>query len=394
MSNYFYLLLLLGLFACDEDEVAEAFPTATVTDITQPEGDSDGAVTLLVRLDQTFRSPVRMQYETRNGTAVAGQDFEAVSGTLQVDPGATQAELMVRILGDTINEGDETFEIVFSRPYNTTLETSVATIRLLNDDTQGGGSTGGDGYTTPLDYPGYTLVWNDEFDGTTLNTADWTYEIGTGASGWGNNELQYYTDRTDNVFLADGKLNIEARSESFAGSNYTSGRIKTQAKRSFQYGRIDIRAKTPETQGLWPALWMLGEDISSVGWPACGEIDIMELRGQEPDQVIGTAHFGEQNQGFSYFKSGIYVKPDGPNFAEQFHVFSIIWTQDLIEWYVDDQLYHSITPSDLDGNVWRFNDDFFFLFNVAVGGNFLGDPDATTVFPQRMVVDYVRVFQQ
>jgi beta-glucanase (GH16 family) len=247
-----------------------------------------------------------------------------------------------------------------------------------------------DGYTTPTEYAGYNLVWADEFNGNALNLNDWTHEIGTGNWGWGNNELQYYTDGTNNLDVSGGKLTITAKSESQGSSNYTSARIKTQGKKEFQYGRIDIRARLPRGQGIWPALWMLGSNISSVGWPNCGEIDIMELVGHQPNRVHGTVHFGTSTpstQRTSSYSLGT------AEFGDEFHVFTLIWEQNKMEWYVDDKKYHTVTSSGT-GGIYPFNDKFFFIFNVAVGGQWPGSPDATTVFPQQMEVDYIRVFQK
>ena len=244
------------------------------------------------------------------------------------------------------------------------------------------------GYTTPESYAGKTLVWRDEFDGTSLS-ADWTHEIGTGSGGWGNNELQYY--REQNTSVQDGYLVITAKKESFGGQEYTSSRIITSGKRNFKYGRIDIRAALPKGQGIWPALWMLGSNFNTVGWPKCGEIDIMEMVGGDAsgrnNTVHGTVHW-DANGYATYTDS--YTLNSGI-FADEFHVFSIVWDDKSITWYVDDVQYNviDITPADLD----EFQKDFFFIFNVAVGGNWPGSPDATTVFPQRMIVDYVRVFQ-
>ena len=242
------------------------------------------------------------------------------------------------------------------------------------------------GYTTPLTYPNMNLVWQDEFDGNALNESDWTHEIGNGNSGWGNNELQYY--RKDNTSVRNGFLTIEAREQDFSGRRYTSSRIITKGKQDFLYGRIDIRAKLPKGQGIWPATWMLGSNISSVGWPKCGEIDIMELVGGSGDNTShGTIHWyqgGNANYGGDYkLNNGI--------FNDQFHVFTIIWTSASIQWYVDDVKFHEadITPSGLS----EFHLKEFFIFNVAVGGNWPGSPNASTVFPQQMVVDYIRVFQ-
>jgi len=244
------------------------------------------------------------------------------------------------------------------------------------------------GYSTPISYPNYSLIWNDEFDGNSLSSA-WVHEIGNGNWGWGNNELQYY--RSQNTSVEDGYLIITAKQENFGGQNYTSSRIKTQGVESFQYGRIDIRAALPNGQGIWPALWMLGDNISSASWPGCGEIDIMELiggNGYNDRTVYGTIHW-DDNGHVNY--GGHNSLPSGTMFSDEFHVFSIIWTSTSIKWLRDDVQYHEadITPSSLS----EFHQNFFFIFNVAVGGNWPGSPDGTTIFPQKMIVDYVRVFQ-
>ena len=244
------------------------------------------------------------------------------------------------------------------------------------------------GYSTPTHYPGMTLVWQDEFDGTALNTADWVFETGTATNGWGNHELEYY--RPENTTVKDGFLVITAKKETFQSSAYTSSRIKTQGKKAFRYGRVDIRAVLPKDKGIWPALWMLGANITTVDWPACGEIDIMEMigGGSGDKTVYGTAHWDNAGQhasagGNKQLSTGI--------FNDAFHVFSIVWTASSIKWYIDDVEYYVIdtTPAGLAA----FQKDFFLIFNVAVGGDWPGSPDGTTVFPQRMIVDYVRVFQ-
>jgi len=241
------------------------------------------------------------------------------------------------------------------------------------------------GYTTPLNYPNYTLTWQDEFNGTSLSS-DWIHEIGNGSWGWGNNELQYY--REQNTSVENGYLTIRAKQENYGGFNYTSSRIITKGNVFNTYGRIDIRAKIPYGQGLWPALWMLGENIYSVSWPTCGEIDIMEMiggNGYNDRTIHGTIHWEDNGHasygGHNSLSTGMY--------ADEFHVFSIIWTQSSIKWLRDDIQYHTVDIN----NLTAFHNNFFFIFNVAVGGNWPGSPDATTVFPQTMIVDYVRVFQ-
>jgi beta-glucanase (GH16 family) len=243
------------------------------------------------------------------------------------------------------------------------------------------------GYSTPENYSGMSLVWRDEFEGHNLNPSDWKHE--TGGSGWGNNELEYYQEK--NTTVHDGYLIITAEKENVGGKNYTSSRIITQGKKEFQYGRVDIRALLPKGQGIWPALWMLGASVTTVGWPACGEIDIMEMIGGtgKDNTVHGTAHW---DNGGSHASYGGKLSLAHPKiFADEFHVFSIVWTPTTITWYLDDVQYEVIdtTPSGLS----ELQNKFYFIFNVAVGGNWPGNPDATTTFPQRMIVDYIRIFQ-
>jgi beta-glucanase (GH16 family) len=247
------------------------------------------------------------------------------------------------------------------------------------------------GYSTPTNYPEMTLVWQDEFTGTSLDESDWTYEIG--GSGWGNNELQYY--RKENTSIVDGHLVITAQAESFGGRDYTSSRLITKGKQEFQYGRIDIRAALPKGQGIWPALWMLGANISSVPWPGSGEIDIMEMIGgsNREKTVYGTLHWDNNGNGqhaCTCDKPG-YSLASG-TFNDKFHVFTIIWDATSIKWYVDDVLFNTIdtTPAALS----EFQAKYFMIINLAVGGNWPGNPDETTVLPQRLIVDYVRVFQK
>jgi len=232
------------------------------------------------------------------------------------------------------------------------------------------------------------LVWHDEFTGATFDPTRWHLEHRyTGGS---NAELEIYTDRPENVHLADGQLIITARQEAWEGFSYTSGRLSTQGLHSWLYGRFEARIQIPAGQGLWPAFWLLGDDIATCGWPACGEIDIMENIGRTPDTVRGTVH------GPGYCgDDGVwadFVLPPG-RFADDFHVFALEWEPEQLRWYVDDQHYCTRTPQDVKGP-WVFDHPFFLILNVAVGGYWPGYPDETTVFPQRMAVDYVRVFQR
>ncbi len=242
-----------------------------------------------------------------------------------------------------------------------------------------------DGYITPMQYDGYQLVWNDEFAGNALNTQYWSYETG---GVWSNNELQYY--RQENTTVAEEVLTIEARKENYGGKSYTSSRLVTRNKKSFKYGRIDIRALLPEGQGIWPALWTLGDNITTEGWPKCGEIDIMEMIGGSGREktVHGTVHWDQAGSHADYGNG--YTLSSG-TFADEYHVFTIIWDATRIKWYVNDVKFGEvdITPAQMS----EFQLQHFFIFNVAVGGVWPGNPDATTNFPQQMKVDYIRVFQ-
>ncbi len=241
----------------------------------------------------------------------------------------------------------------------------------------------------------WELVWSDEFDSTHVNLNKWSFQIGDGSAygipGWGNNELQYY--RSENATLENGKLVITAKKESFAGKSYTSTRMRTNLKGDWTYGRFEIRAKLPFGKGLWPAFWMLPTDNVYGGWAASGEIDIMELVGHEPNKVYGSLHFGGAWPN-NTFVNAFYSLASG-NFSDDFHVFRIEWQPGEIRWYVDEVHYQTRTQWWSSGGPFPapFNQRFHILLNVAVGGNWPGSPDASTIFPQRMEVDYVRVYR-
>ncbi|MDF2589384.1 MAG: glycosyl hydrolase family protein [Anaerocolumna sp.] len=231
----------------------------------------------------------------------------------------------------------------------------------------------------------WNLVWSDEFNGTSLDTSKWAYEIGTGSGGWGNNELQYYTNRSENIQVTGGNLAITARKEAYGGMNYTSARIKTQGLKSFTYGKIEARIKLPTGQGLWPAFWMLGTNINSVSWPYCGEIDIME-RVNANSYVNGTVHWDANGY-------ASYGKVSGNLDFSQYHVYSVEWDSNYIRWFVDGAQYNEFYIGNNTGNTEEFQKSFFILLNLAVGGNWPGSPNSSTPFPSQMLVDYVRVYQ-
>ncbi|WP_420147360.1 glycoside hydrolase family 16 protein [Spirosoma sp.] len=237
------------------------------------------------------------------------------------------------------------------------------------------------------------LVWADEFDKAGLpDSTKWKYEVG--GNGWGNNELQFYTARrSENARVENGKLIIEARKEAYQGKNYTSARISSQNKQTWKYGRIEALAKLPKGLGTWPAIWMLGSNISTADWPTCGEIDIMEHVGYDEGVIHGTVHTEAYNHG-KHTEKGDTLRVS--NVASAFHLYAIEWTPDQIDFFVDNQKYYSVKKADLGENVtqWPFDQPFYLILNVAVGGNWGGKKGVDeTIWPQRMEIDYVRVYQ-
>lgn len=385
-----FTTLILGtvlLFAagCDNGTDPGTDPLITIENIIIEEGDAAGKIVFTAVLRSVSDESVSVEYRTADNTAIAGEDYEETSGILTIAAGDSEGIIEVPLIDDDIREADEKFSLLLENPLNALVPVNPGIGTILNDDF--GFNFGG--YESPLTYTGYTLAWQDEFDGTALDANTWTHETGTGNDGWGNFELQHY--RPENTAVEGGNLVITAKEESFNGSDYTSSRIVTQSKEEFQYGRVDIRAVLPEGQGLWPALWMLGANFSSVGWPRCGEIDIMEMVGGagKENEVHGTVHW--DNAG-SYASFGGSKTKSGGTFSDEYHVFSIIWDEGFIRWLVDDVQYHVIDTS--PAGLSEFREKFFFIFNVAVGGNWPGAPDGTTTFPQEMVVDYVRVFDK
>ncbi len=290
--------------------------------------------------------------------------------------------------GDGIHLNDEGHRLLFEEVWLNNVHGAVLDKKLsiIRKDSA---------YSSPLKYDGYTLVWQDEFNRTALDSTSWTHELGNGCPelcGWGNNEKVWYSPESTQV--TDGKLIITAKVDEAHKGYWTGSRIITNGKVDFQFGRIDIRAKLPETKGQWPALWLLGTNRFEKGWPYCGEIDIMEEKGHLPHQIRGTIHYKGTNNYLN--SSGTKYELKYGNFSDDFHVFSIIWNKEGIKFFVDDQLFGNqifnklnIVPTDNP-----FFKPFYMIINNAVGGNYGGDPDATSVFPQTLEVDYVRYFKE
>jgi beta-glucanase (GH16 family) len=237
----------------------------------------------------------------------------------------------------------------------------------------------------------WNLVWSDEFDGNRADSPDttfWNFDLGTGQDGWGNAELQSYTSDTTNIKMdGEGNLVITAIAD---GTSFTSARINTKGKFEQKYGRFEARIKTPYGPGIWPAFWMLGSNIDDVSWPECGEIDIMELRGQEPHIIHGSLHGPGYSGGNPI--TGSYALMNN-RYDNDYHIFAVEWDEEKIDFFVDDYLYNRVFPEDANGE-WVYNQPFYLLINLAVGGNYVGFPTAQTPFPQSLIIDYVRVYKE
>ncbi|NOU19961.1 MAG: family 16 glycosylhydrolase [Bacteroidales bacterium] len=388
------LLLLLTLLqapiilSCKKTEQLKpkpAIPNLTLSNASITEGSSGSKqVSIGIHLSEPTTVNVKVEWSTLEGTAKAGEDYVTIlNGSVTFLPGETLKTIELSIVSDDILEFNEEFYFQIDSVYNGISIIRKGTITIENDDTYTPEKVS-DGYITPNTYPGMTLTWSDEFNGSSLDPASWTHEEGGG--GWGNTELQTYTSSNNNSFVSNGYLTIRAIKDPITGV-YTSARLNTKWKREFTYGRIDIRAKMPIGKGIWPALWMLGTNISTFGWPNCGEIDIMEYLGHDVVTTYGTVHYNDNGH---KYKGSNYQVTSAENFHDKFHVFTLIWQENIMEWYVDYHKYFTATSGSIKFEA--FNLPQFFIFNVAVGGTWPGNPDASTTFPQDMVVDYVRVF--
>ncbi len=233
----------------------------------------------------------------------------------------------------------------------------------------------------------WKMVWHDEFDSTAINRQNWAFDTGTAGDGWGNNELEYYTDRPQNARVENGNLLITAKKERFNKRKYTSARLKTLGLHTFTYGKIEARIKLPGRQGLWPAFWMLGDSIDDIGFPKCGEIDIMEYVNSDPTNH-GTMHWLADHELASY--GGTILV----NNVNDYHIYTVEWDSNSIKWFVDGTQYWEGLVKDNINQTDAFHKPFFILLNLAVGGEWPGNPTHKTHFPQTMYVDYVRVYQK
>ncbi len=393
MLKVFKILILFFLFSncTSSDNTPVETPYITIIDLNIIEGDNDNKILdFTISLRESYTEDIVLKYHTEDASAFQNLDYIKNESQIIIPAGKTSVSIPLEIISDNIKEGDEIFRIRFEPIANIDFNQTEAQIFIKNNDVDL--PYGNEDYTTPESYEGWKLAWKDEFDGNEINSNWWTHEIGNGNNGWGNNELQYYTDASENSRVENGNLIIEARNDSWNGHEFTSARMVTKEKESFGYSRIDIRAKLPFGQGIWPALWMLGDNIDQVGWPACGEIDIMEMIGNQPSTTHATVHFGTDFASHKY--SGNSYQVSNEIFNDRFHVFSVVKEVNQMWFYVDDILIYEFSSNDTQGMSYPFNQNYFLIFNVAIGGNWPGNPDGTTQFPQQMIVDYIRVFEK
>ncbi|MEM6807444.1 MAG: family 16 glycosylhydrolase, partial [Bacteroidota bacterium] len=395
LTRFLCIILLSFLFLNCEDnpepQPPAELPKLRMQDSQVFEKEGNSQMIFEARLDEAAPADISINYTVEGISAEPGVDFETASGTLTIATGESKAEISVQILDDSQKEVDEKIRLTISGGTDVNI---VATegIGLIKDNEEVAYTAQDGGYESSETHFGYNLVWNEEFDGSALSTDVYNFELDDGCPnlcGWGNSELQWYTDLPQNVKVEDSKLIITATKQGASG--FKSARIQTKGKKEFKFGRIDVRARLPKGQGIWPAIWMLGANIDEVGWPACGEIDIMELVGHQASSSHGTAHWGAQGDPGSTSSTAVYGIDE--DFAERFHVFSIVWEEDEIVWYVDESRFHQVGRADMRGKPYPFNQEMFFIMNIAVGGLWPGSPDETTIFPQTMEIDYLRVFQ-
>jgi len=369
------LLLVISVCSCAKNDSGTSGLTSylSVSNVSGTRDTVNSTISFVISVENPNKNPISFNYATEEGTAKANVDFTPVSGSKTIAANATQVTVDVPVIGRRAAQGAQQFYLVITNPSNAVIKFDRGTASIQNP-----------GF-------GYSLVWAEDFNGSTLNTNDWNYE--TGAGGWGNNELQNYTSGTNNAYIENGSLVIEAKQENLGGSNYTSARLTTKRKKKFTYGKIEFRAKVPSTKGLWPALWMLGSNIDAVPWPACGEIDVMESVNKEvPSKIYGTAHWGTATT--NHQQSGNNFALSTGDFSQDYHVFSIEWDANKIQWLMDGNKYHELNKSQVTVGTYPFDKDFFLILDVAVGGQWPGNPDATSIFPQKMYVDYIHVYQK
>ena len=377
-------MCLLGVLTGCKDEQQDRRHDYAVPVIEWTEGDADAVIGIPIVRSGSIGHEHAVGYQIQPLSAKLDADIAGGQGTIVFKSGKSESIIPVTLRGDDHFELREDFQILITDQDRTL----TVTVTIVDDDSMAPLVMDGDGYRSASEYPSMETVWQEEFTGDALNAADWNVETGNGCDqgicGWGNDELQLYSGDARYLKVGEGRLVITADR---SGDLYRSARIQTRGKKEFTFGRIDMRARLPEGKGLWPAFWMLGSSIATKPWPACGEIDIMESLGQQPEVVHGTVHYSNNGYATSTGSTSL-VSGD---FSDAFHVFTLIWERNKLVWYVDQQPFKTFQNNGIAG--WPFNDPFYFVLNIAVGGRWPGAPDQTTVFPQSMEVDYIRVFR-
>lgn len=416
MRTHFSILLLLcvALLSCQNDIDFALTPTTIQMKVGEMQTIELVGSATDVTWSSSNDSVATVYYGVVTAKAIGAATIVAQSGKHQVNchvfvSGSDGATLRITPALVSLKRGD-TFQFQYSNSYDLpmTWTSSDETIAKVSNDGVVTALKSGNATITlstnvetvsalvavEHQWGAYKLVWSDEFDGNVLDESVWTIQTGTRGDGWGNNEKQYYTGRTENLRVEDGNLVLEARKEQCEQSEYTSARIMSKDKKTFTYGKMEARISLPSGGGLWPAFWMLG---NRGGWPQCGEIDIMEYVGNVPNRILGTLHSTTDRSGSKSSKA--YW---GENMEENYHIYGIEWTQeekrgrDVIRFYVDDNVFSEQVESVVDDNdYWPFNKPHFFIINLAVGGNLGGDiNDAIFATPRLMKVDWVRVYQR
>ncbi len=395
ISILIMLLLIFGVFSCDKTEMRTPIvtvekPVFSINDTSIIEGDNK-YFEIKVKLSGKHPNSILIPYYTLSGLAEPFSDYEPIDGILEfVGTDSLEAQsIFIEIKDDDIFEENEDFKIVFTIDSSVIAADTILSVSIIDDDIE---FTDNDypGYVTKLHQEGWTLILNDEFSGNKLNKNHWYVQD---RGNWYNEEVQYYSPQ--NLKIENGLLTFIAKKENYKGSSYTSARINSRDKMVFKYGKIEFRAKLPYSKGLWPALWLQGNELYQLGWPKRGEIDIMELKGHIPNTISSTIHYADLSGNHKYPTSKKYTLPKG-EFKDEFHVFTMKWDEYKLKFYVDDKLYNTIFHNNFHyyNNKNPFKYPFYVIMNVAVGGNFGGDPDATTVWPQTMDIDYVRIYKE
>ena len=317
------------------------------------------------------------------------------SPSASVIPAESSAESSSSVIPAESSAESSSSAAVQSSSSSEIVATSSSSVILSSDsrdDSAGSSTKSSDSRnSSSSEEPATQYLWNDEFDGESIDLNKWTFDIGTGASGWGNNEWEYYTDRKENAYVKDGVLHIRAQKEDYEGQKYTSARMLTKGKFAFKYGTVEARIALPTGKGIWPAFWMLGENFDTVGWPACGEIDIIEAVNTE-NKIYGTNHWANGSEYATYGNNtGNYRNQKFELDITQFHTYKFTWDKKYIRMFVDDFMYHEILIEGNEGDTEEFHKPFFFLLNVAVAGNWPGFEVDDSQFPNEMLVDYIRV---